>query len=222
MFFRLISLRVILRESRFLCAGTQEEAAAAYDMAAIEFRGANAVTNFDISKYSNKLNQTPPEAVQLLRQDEEQVLVKNETIPVPLNNVQPGEAYCHYHQEYPNEDQSSIPKIESLGDSIDAQSLAVMDPTLEHEHPWDLCLDIGYNILPIPDMPMEIGSEVLDYKGFDDNIECIFDGQFDDNEFFQDAVSGSNGLGEELKGQNLSTSPSSSSLSTSTSVCSNV
>lgn len=42
--------------TRLICSnlGTQEEAAEAYDIAAIKFRGMNAVTNFVISKYDVK------------------------------------------------------------------------------------------------------------------------------------------------------------------------
>lgn len=38
-----------------ISVATQEEAATAYDVAAIEYRGLNAITNFDLSRYINWL-----------------------------------------------------------------------------------------------------------------------------------------------------------------------
>lgn len=43
----------------FLYKGTQEEAARAYDIAAIEYRGIHAVTNFDLSTYIRWLRPGP-------------------------------------------------------------------------------------------------------------------------------------------------------------------
>ncbi|KAK6143270.1 hypothetical protein DH2020_023618 [Rehmannia glutinosa] len=207
---------------------TQEEAAVAYDMAAIEFRGPNAVTNFDISNYADKFNKILPELQQSKHQ---QVQPEEETNPDYFNKVLADEV-----QDENREVQLvSIPKFESIH-HIDSQAMIMMDPTEEHEHPWDLCLDTDFDSLPLPDIvPLEKASDVLgwlDDEGFEDNIECIFDGQFYDNEFLlQDAMSGT-GTGckldsditasREMNGQDLSTSHSSSSLSTMASFCSNI
>ncbi|CAL0321813.1 unnamed protein product [Lupinus luteus] len=56
---------------------TQEEAATAYDMAAIEYRGLNAVTNFDLSRYIKWLR---PKA----QEQEKDVINMNESISCPI------------------------------------------------------------------------------------------------------------------------------------------
>lgn len=164
-------------------------------MAAIEFRGPNAVTNFDISNYADKLKKFLPE-VQV-----EEVHVKQETNSTPPEEVQADETA----QEDPPE--TSSPKPEPK-DSNESQGIVVMDPIEDHEHPWDLCLDTLFNILPIPEMPLGKASEVFDYKGFDDDIECIFD------DLNADAL-----MGPDL---NASTSSTSSPLSSTTSAFSNI
>ncbi|XP_042063552.1 ethylene-responsive transcription factor WRI1-like [Salvia splendens] len=189
---------------------TQEEAAEAYDMAAIEYRGPNAVTNFDISNYADKMKKFLPE-VQV-----EELHVKQETNSTPPDIVQADE------EPHPVAETSS-PKPEPK-DFNESEGMITMDPIEEHGHPWNLCLDTLFNILPVPDMPL---GEVFDYKGFDDDIECIFDEPLDEYEFLQygcqieaaDAV-----VAQDLKGQDTftSTSPSSSPLSTTTSACSNI
>lgn len=211
---------------------TQEEAAAAYDMAAIEFRGASAVTNFDISNYADKLKKVIPEVevkpVEVEVKPVEVEVKKEKTTPTSSKGKKVIEMPNQPDQKKPAQPvQPTIPKIEPVG-PVDSQPMVVMDPTEEHDHPWNLCMDADFNSLPIPDFPMENTMDFLglfDDKCFDDDISFIFDGPLCDTSLPEDAMSGNggceNGIEQDVKGANVVTSPS-LSLSTITSVCSNV
>lgn len=145
-------------------------------MAAIEYRGANAVTNFGVSHYTDRLKK---KGIFILDQNQDP-LIPNSSPETEVEQPQP--------QTQPEEQPqpTSLPQQEEIVSLQYTQQLpSCMDTTTcamadEHELTWSFFLDstVGLTLpLPVPDIPFGelLLPDLFDDAGFEDNIDFMFD-----------------------------------------------
>lgn len=198
--------------NKYLYLGTfssQEEAATAYDLAAIEYRGANAVTNFDISNYIGRVK----------------TLAMNEQTQEAMNSCFIGSKamdQADEQQEQKQEQKEGLISMESreselINPAEVSAAMMCMESDQGGEDPWSFCLNEAMDPLLLPEIPLKEECreqlDLFDETGFEDDIvDLIFEGDtvlpnVNVDEYLNLDMSSSDGI-EETEKQSISSSSS--------------
>lgn len=139
-------------------------------MAALEYRGANAVTNFDASNYIDRLREkipgfnphsyTQPEA------ELPNCCSTQSEVEVEVDQQQQPQKVAADHLNF-----TQLPPC-----NMETSTMVALDPANEQD-PWSF-FDTGFAPLRVPDIPLEKPCELTDlfnHTGFEDDIDLIFD-----------------------------------------------
>ncbi|KAF5729368.1 putative Integrase-type DNA-binding superfamily protein [Tripterygium wilfordii] len=159
-------------------------------MAALEYRGANAVTNFDITNYIEKLK-------------EKGIHIVLDHLQEPIANCssvsEEAEAVVELQVQQQQQDQQELACQQSQAGTQDYPSMedSAMAPLMDSDElTWGFCMEPGFNPLPIPQFPLETPGEFAclfnESFGFEDNIlDLIFDRNVDGEERLNSSPSSS-------------------------------
>nr|WAK85946.1 transcription factor AP6 [Nothapodytes nimmoniana] len=119
--------------------GTQEEAATAYDMAAVEYRGLNAVTNFNLSRYIKWLRPNPEIPQQSLNTNvdvNDPVQIQEEELVLDFVHQQPqitGSAEVIVDPSLPDDDTAASATLELLLQSTKFKEMMEITSTADED-----------------------------------------------------------------------------------------